>query len=241
MRTFEECLKAARWDTLRRNLRYGAKTSARQAARRRKRVLREVALLLASLAVLAYGINTAMEDKPVEPAEPPVVATEAAEPVCVILPEVEEPVSLLEPDEVAPLPIYYDVPLSYELQDMLRAACEESGIPMELALAVIWEETDFQNLAGDDGESEGYMQVQEKWHWDRMERLGVEDLMDPAGNFRVGCDYLAELLDKHPLAYALTCYNSGKVRVSEYSERVMDYQEALKNKKAVGPWWEPTA
>ena len=218
-----------------------ARYCIRAKARRRKRVLREVALLLASLVVLAYGIHTAMEDKPVEAQELPVVATEAVEPACIILPEVVEPVRFLELDEVAPLPVYYDVPLSYELQDMVRAACEESGVPMELVLAVIWEETDFRNLTGDDGESQGYMQIQEKWHRDRMERLGVEDLMDPAGNFRVGCDFLAELLDKHPLAYALTYYNSGKVRVSEYSERVMDYQEALKNKKAAGPWWEPTA
>lgn len=234
MRSFEECLKAARWETLKRNVRYGIKSTDRKRARQRRKVLREVALLLASLVVLANGIRTAMEDKPAAAPELPVVATDA-EPVCMVLPEVEEP------QEAAPLLIYYDVPLSRELQDLLRAACEESGVPMELALAVVWEETDFRNLTGDDGESEGYMQVQEKWHRDRMERLGAEDLMDPAGNFRVGCDFLAELLDKHPLAYALTCYNSGDVRVSEYSERVMDYQEALKNKKAAGPWWEPTA
>ena len=61
-----------------------------------------------------------------------------------------------------------------------------------------------------------------------MERLGVEDLMEPAGNFRVGCDFLAELLEDHALAYALTAYNSGKATVSRYSEEVMTYMELLK-------------
>ncbi len=118
-----------------------------------------------------------------------------------------------------------DVPLSYELQDYLHTACQESGVPYALALAVIQKETQFQNLVGDDGCSEGYMQVQRKWHYDRMERLGVRDLMDPFGNFRVGCDFLAELLGKYPMQEALTAYNSGKPGYNQYSYKVMEYYE----------------
>ena len=103
----------------------------------------------------------------------------------------------------------YDVPLSFTEQDFLHTACEEAGVPYALALAVIEKESGFENIVGDDGESSGYMQVQEKWHRNRMERLGVTDLMDPFTNFRVGCDYLAELLDKYPTEEALTAYNSG--------------------------------
>lgn len=137
----------------------------------------------------------------------------------------EEPVAKV-------LPKYYEVPLDTETQDLLRAACEESGIDMELALAVIWKETDFRNIEGDGGNSLGYMQIQPRWHADRMERLGVEDLMEPDGNFRVGCDFLAELLEDHALAYALTYYNSGKAVVSPYAETVMDYMELLKEGRA---------
>lgn len=138
-----------------------------------------------------------------------------------------------EPEPVAKvLPKYYEVPLDTETQDLLRAACEESGIDMELALAVIWKETDFRNIEGDGGNSLGYMQIQPRWHADRMERLGVSDLMEPAGNFRVGCDFLAELLEDHALAYALTAYNSGKAVVSPYAETVMDYMELLKEGRA---------
>jgi soluble lytic murein transglycosylase-like protein len=123
---------------------------------------------------------------------------------------------------------YYDIPLDHETQDLVRVACEESGIDMELALAVIRKETNFRNVMGDGGNSYGYMQIQPRWHKDRMERLGVTDLMNPADNFRVGCDFLAELLDRHALAYALTYYNQGRATVSEYSETVMDYMEELK-------------
>ena len=89
-----------------------------------------------------------------------------------------------------------DVPLDGETQALLHSACEEAGITYELALAVIRKETGFQNVMGDNGNSYGYMQIQPRWHEDRMERLGVTDLTDPYSNFRVGCDFLAELLSK---------------------------------------------
>lgn len=119
-----------------------------------------------------------------------------------------------------------DVPLDGDTQAFLRAACEETGIPYELALAVIRQETEFHNVVGDDGRSVGYMQVQRRWHEDRMARLGVTDLADPYSNFRVGCDYLAELLGKYPLEEALTAYNSGKPGRSAYASNVLAYMEA---------------
>lgn len=119
-----------------------------------------------------------------------------------------------------------DVPLDGDTQAFLRAACEETGIPYELALAVIRQETEFHNVVGDDGRSVGYMQVQRRWHEDRMARLGVTDLTDPYGNFRAGCDYLAELLGKYPLEEALTAYNSGKPGKSAYASNVLAYMEA---------------
>lgn len=110
---------------------------------------------------------------------------------------------------------YYrdDVPLDYELQGYLHLACQEAGVPYALALAVIQKETNFQNLYGDDGASEGYMQVQRKWHYDRMERLGVTDLMDPG---------------RYPTQEALTAYNSGGPGYNRYSYTVMGYYEEWK-------------
>lgn len=121
-----------------------------------------------------------------------------------------------------------DIPLDYDTQAFLRAACDESGIDYELALAVVWKETTFRNIVGDGGNSFGYMQVQPRWHRDRMERLGVTDLMDPFGNFRVGCDYLAELLEKYELPVALTFYNTGKPGHNQYADTVIGYMEGLR-------------
>lgn len=120
-----------------------------------------------------------------------------------------------------------DIPLDYDTQGLLYAACGETGIRYELALAMIWRETTFRNVVGDGGESYGYMQVQPKWHSDRMAKLGVTDLMDPLGNFRVGLDYLAELLDKYELPEALTAYNTGSPGHNQYADDVIGYMEGL--------------
>ena len=122
-----------------------------------------------------------------------------------------------------------DVPLDYDTQAFLRAACDESGVEYELALAVIWRESTFRNVVGDNGNSFGYMQVQPRWHSERMARLGVTDLMDPFSNFRVGCDYLAELLEKYQLPVALTCYNTGKPGHNQYADDVIGYLEDLRH------------
>ena len=129
------------------------------------------------------------------------------------------------------------VPLSFEEQDFLRTASEEGGVPYHLALAVIETETNFRNVAGDNGGSIGYMQVAPRWHSDRMERLGVADLWDPYGNFRVGCDFLGELLeDYEDPNKALMAYNMGPRQAARlweegtyetrYSQAVMERAEA---------------
>ena len=151
----------------------------------------------------------------------------------VIVQPVLVPTELPEED-----PVREDVPLDQETQLLLYQACDEIGIQHELALAVIWQETDFRNIAGDGGDSAGYMQVQEKWHKDRMERLGVTNLFDPYSNFLVGCHYLAELIAKgRGLEWALMAYNGGPTyanemvkgkKISQYAENVLNYMNFLK-------------
>jgi hypothetical protein len=146
-------------------------------------------------------------------------------------------VPLEEEPEVEFNPVREDIPLDEETQRLLYQACDETGIQYELALAVIWQETDFRNIVGDGGDSTGYMQVQEKWHKDRMERLGVTDLSDPYSNFLVGCDYLAELIAKdRGLEWALMAYNGGPTyankkakekTISQYAKNVLNYTNIL--------------
>lgn len=123
---------------------------------------------------------------------------------------------------------YNNISFSPELQELLWYACEETGCPYELALSVIWRETRYQNVNGDGGNSIGYMQIQPRWHRERMEKLGVTDLSDPLSNFRVGCDLLAELIDEYgSVEMALTCYNTGSPGKSDYATRVIEYMAEM--------------
>lgn len=126
-----------------------------------------------------------------------------------------------------------DIPLDYATQMLLYGACLEFEVPYELALAVIEQETNFRNVTGDYGASEGYMQVQQRFHKDRMDELGVTDLMDPESNFRVACHYLRELFDRYGDTHkVLMAYNAGPsgaaklwsegIMTSSYSRSVME-------------------
>ena len=166
------------------------------------------------------------------PADPqPVEIVEPEAPVTVT--EEEEP-EVIEEDT----PVRDDIPFDEDTQLLLYSVCERLGVPYELALSVIKKETDFRNIVGDNGASAGYMQVQEQHHSDRMERNGVTNLMDPHGNFLVGCDYLAELIGKdRGLEWALMAYNGGPTyankmakagKTSQYAKDVLNYMNELK-------------
>lgn len=115
-----------------------------------------------------------------------------------------------------------DIPLSYEEQDYLHTACEEFGVDHALMLALIEQESNFQNVAGDDGRSVGYCQIQEKWWGRLMHEIGAEDLYQPYDNFRVSAAILAENTAKYgTVEDALTAYNTGKPGASAYSKAVM--------------------
>lgn len=136
----------------------------------------------------------------------------------------EETKIIEKPEEAELYLLRDDVPLSNDEQKWLQDACNEFGVPYSMALGLIEKETDFRNVFGDAGASSGYMQVQKKWHSDRMDRLGVTDLMDPQGNFRVGLDYLSELYRKYNnWGVALTVYNIGynPGRITVYANDVL--------------------
>lgn len=133
-------------------------------------------------------------------------------------------------------PVHFDVPLSNELQDRIFDICEAYEIEPELVIAMIGKESAYNaSVVGDSGRSIGLMQVQPRWHKDRMERLGCLDLLDPVANVNVAVDYLAELLQKGKgLEWALMAYNGGPNYANEmvYEGLVSDYvREILANKE----------
>lgn len=146
---------------------------------------------------------------------------------------IEKP-QTVESEEALPEYVSTNIPLSTDEQTTLHDICEEYSIPYPLALALIEQETGFRNVVGDDGASIGYMQIQQRWHWDRMESLGVTNLLDPEGNFRVGCDFLSELYSKYnDWGITLTVYNAGYYPgyYTSYTHSVLDkyaaWQETL--------------
>lgn len=113
-----------------------------------------------------------------------------------------------------------DVKLSAEMQQWLMSYSYERHISPFIIFAIIEKESDYDaDAVGDAGESIGLMQIQEKWHQERMEKLGLSDLWDSQQNIQVGIDYLMELLDENPdMEWVLNAYNGGR----EYADRKKD-------------------
>lgn len=159
-----------------------------------------------------YLSSLPAQERPEETSAPATASDSST--VMVIAPEEEE------------IPEWYkeDIPLEPELQKALWDACQEFGVEYPLALAVIEQETGYQNLIGDDGDSIGYFQIQPYWWSDMMEQIGVDDLTDPAQNFRAGCAVLRYFLDINDgsVSDALTAYNPG---YSGYAGAVMEIAE----------------
>lgn len=106
----------------------------------------------------------------------------------------------------------YDVPLAEELQLHIIQTSEAHDIDPAVVIGVIWKESSYRPATkGDGGDSLGLMQIQPKWHKERMDRLDCPDLLDPFQNVTVGIDILAGLIDKYDgnISMALMAYNAG--------------------------------
>lgn len=92
------------------------------------------------------------------------------------------------------------IPLSPELQSVLREACETSGVPFHLALGLIEVESGFDPAARN-GACYGLCQLNGRYF--------PPDLA-PAENIRAGVAHLGELLERYgDTSAALTAYNVG--------------------------------
>lgn len=94
---------------------------------------------------------------------------------------------------------------------------EEYGICPELLMAMIERESSGQADAVN-GDCKGLMQISQKWHANRMERLGVTDIYDVDGNIHVGTDYLAELFEKYGEAATVLMVYHGEKNAVEKAE-----------------------
>lgn len=136
------------------------------------------------------------------------------------LPETNPPVAL------------YNAPLAEDLQCFIIEQAEANGIDPAIIFAMAYRESTYKtNCIGDGGNSYGLLQVQPRWHYKRMQKLGCTDLLDPFQNVAVGIDYLAEQLDRYDgdIAKALTAYNRGHYAgtVTQYARDVLAKAEEL--------------
>ncbi|MBF1135428.1 MAG: transglycosylase SLT domain-containing protein [[Eubacterium] sulci] len=128
--------------------------------------------------------------------------------------------------EVYTKPLPDPVPVSrLETNNHIDKMAKRYGLDSRIIKALIEEDSGWVASAeGDNGQSVGLMQIQERWHKDRMKRLGVNDLYDSEQNITVGCDILSELLNKYGnYEDALSVYNSGNVYDGkQYAERILN-------------------
>ena len=116
-----------------------------------------------------------------------------------------------------------------ELEEYIEAICEPRNICPELIEATIERESRW-NPTAVNGDCMGLMQISERWHRERMERLGVTNLFDPYDNILVGVDYMAELFEKYEdPGITLMIYNGDSRakdlqatgNLSEYAEWIL--------------------
>lgn len=176
--------------------------------------------------------NLLVTPAPTEPTTVPPEVTVAVEQMPVEFPENPDEQSLI--DEALVDDGYYSdlIPLSYDLQDTLRWACEVQGIPFCVGLGLIEHESRFNPNAVSKAGCYGLCQLNPKYF--------PADL-DPHENIVMGIQYLGYLLNRYngDLPAALRAYNRGHDDGRRgYSNTVLSYAEAWRqvlDKEGVKP------
>lgn len=211
----------------------------RRNERRRRELAKRRIITMACMAILLLAIVwavatacTAQENE----AENEILT---GEPVMFVTPIIGEDPMEAEKIEEALLDQGYlsdAVPLSYELQDIMRTACEEYGCPYSLALAVAEVESHFNMAAVGSAGEVGIMQLNpgpENTYWVNLEAETNQDPTTPVGNIVCGVYLLgAHLVNYGDTEKAVMAYNMGNagaerawengVTSTEHSEKVME-------------------
>lgn len=199
------------------------------------------AKVLSTLAVLIFAVSQSVV---VPSADQPIISNKDTAQVYSEVAQLSEldfsggEIIVTNIEDEEPERVYYDVPLSKDLQDHIFNLCDEKGIEYQVAMALIHTESRFDaTCVGDSGNSLGLMQIQPRWHYERMERLGCNDLLDPYQNVTVGLDLFSDLLEEYgEVEYALMAYNGGGAYadsmiesglISDYAYSVISYADEL--------------
>lgn len=164
---------------------------------------------LTTIGVIAYSIdssddNTISYDTVVLGGMKPSTTDEPIEPL-------DEPVEPTPIPEEEPKVVYFNVPLSHDLQDYIRGLCEEYDVPMELVLAMIEKESSFNPNAVSKTNDYGLMQINGIHHETMRKKFGITDYLDPCSNVLYGIYLISGHLSKTDgnIELALMRYNAG--------------------------------
>ena len=121
-----------------------------------------------------------------------------------------------------------DTYISRHAYDTCVKYANEYCICPEFVMAIIERESTGDPKATN-GSCKGLMQISERWHTDRMERLGVTDIYDTVWNIHVGVDYLSDLFLKYEdAATVLMVYHGEKDAVSKSMHgEISDYAKGI--------------
>lgn len=142
--------------------------------------------------------------------------------------------------DTEPVTVYFDVPLSKELQDYIRNLCDEYGIPIELVIAIIDVESTFRANVVSKTNDYGLMQINKCNHEWLTDKLGVTDFLDPYQNIKSGVHILSGHLEvtNGDIELALMRYNNGATGAKKlwdkgiystaYTRKIMTAYESYK-------------
>lgn len=197
--------------------------TTRATAQRRKRRKARIEAYLILFFIFTIGFVLGFVFRSLAYAEEPVtdevstpVITEIIEP-CPIQIETEEPETITETEtETEPIPeepvtIYFDCPLSEEIQDYIFSLCEEENVPASLVIALIDHESRFKADAISKTKDYGLMQINACNHEWLKETYGINEILDPKQNILGGIKILGSICRKYTDPHKiLMSYNMGE-------------------------------
>lgn len=206
----------------------------------RKRLLQVMAVI--SLSCCLLGTANAQMQVPEEKPKKVEVSVEIEPEVEVeplYIPVTAEPVqkTVKKKHKKKSTPYYVDIVDGYITEDSLKTICEFVGdkydISPKLLQALAYTESHYEVNATGYSNDCGLCQIIPKYSYDRMERLGVEDIYDPYSNVLV----CADILNYHKnskyggdINFVLMAYNMGQAGaakryeagyISDYAKKVM--------------------
>lgn len=141
---------------------------------------------------------------------------------------------------VEPVEIYYDCPLTHDLQDYIRELCEKNEIPMSLVIAMIEVESSFRTNAVSSTSDYGLMQINKINHEWLSEKYGITDFLDPYQNVLCGITMLSQHynrfqdMDKSLMAYNLGATGAKRmwdkgIYETSYTRKIKTVMEVYEN------------